>query len=145
MVGMFVGVHMLLADKTNCPELIIPPDEASGMLSAAQNVLRHYSVETTQKSLDWIAFAGIVGGGYLMRAVAISNRLGAEKRERFEAGQGGALQFRPKRGVKIVPEAGAPGPGGGPGQAPAAQPPGADLSGLKVEPGMGGFAELEPG
>lgn len=34
-------------------------EEGEQFMRAAQNVLRHYSVETTQKTLDWIAFGGV--------------------------------------------------------------------------------------
>ena len=39
--------------------LTLQADEADRFLKAAQNVARHYSVETTQRTLDWIAFAGV--------------------------------------------------------------------------------------
>lgn len=93
---MFVGLHLMVAAKTNCPELAIEPDEGIAFMQAAQNVLRHYSVQTTQKTLDWIAFAGVAGGIYLTRGVAISNRRAAEKAARREAGEP-AMQFRPMR------------------------------------------------
>jgi len=79
---MFIGVHMMMAHKLNTPELEITADEGLAFMAAAQNVLRHYSVEATQKTLDWIALAGIGGGMYLTRGVAISNRLSQEKAER---------------------------------------------------------------
>ena len=56
-------------------------------MKAAQNVARHYSVQTTQKTLDWIAFAGIGVGMYGPRVVAIAVR---------ERGQ------QPSRGGEVV-------------------------------------------
>ena len=132
MVGMFVGLHVLLADRTNCPELAIGMDEGQAFMGAAQNVLRHYSVETTQKAADWVAFAGIAGGMYLTRGVAIANRLRQEKAERYAEAGGQVLRFR-RHGV-------APAPMSEPQAAPM-PPAGADLAGLHIEPGMGGFQE----
>jgi hypothetical protein len=96
---MFVGVHAMLAMQTKTPELAIEPVEAASFMKAAQNVLRHYSVQTTQKTLDWIAFLGVAGGMYGTRAFAISARLAAE---RATKGDGKVMQFR--RPVRVVPE-----------------------------------------
>lgn len=126
MTGMFVGLHVLLADRTKCPELAIGMDEGQAFMHAAQNVARHYSVETTQKAADWIAFAGVAGGMYLTRAVAISNRLRQEKSERYAEGAGQVLRFRRN--------------GPSPVETPVA-PMGADLAGLHIEPGAGGFQD----
>jgi len=79
MTGMFVGIHAMLAIQTNNPELMISDAEGKSFMNAAQNVMRHYSVETTQKTLDWIAFLGIGVGIYGTRVVAISNRRAVEK------------------------------------------------------------------
>lgn len=76
---MFVGVHAMLAMQTKTPELAITDLEGKSFMTAAQNVLRHYSVETTQKTLDWVAFAGIAGGMYGSRIVAIANRKAEER------------------------------------------------------------------
>lgn len=32
--------------------------EGEDFMSAAQNVMRHYSVESSQKTIDWLAFGG---------------------------------------------------------------------------------------
>lgn len=77
MNGMFVGLHVLLAERTNVPQLAISEQEGAQFLGAAQNVMRHYSVETTQKTLDWIAFAGVGAGIYFPRIAAI----GIERRK----------------------------------------------------------------
>lgn len=110
---MFVGVHMMLAVKTNTPELIIQQDEGEAFMKAGQNVLRHYSVEATQKTLDWLAFAGIGGGMYLTRGVAISARLTQERAERQVAPRGQVLRFRPRAGAPgaAPPAEGEPAPG----------------------------------
>jgi hypothetical protein len=85
MTGMFVGLHVLLAERTNVPQLAITEDEGKSFMSAAQNVMRHYSVETTQKTLDWIAFAGVSAGIYMPRLAAIGIERRANKERRAAA------------------------------------------------------------
>jgi hypothetical protein len=77
---MFVGVHAMLAMRTHTPELQMSEDEAKAFARATQNVMRHYDVQTTQKTLDWISFAGITAGIYGTRALAISERVKEERR-----------------------------------------------------------------
>ena len=71
---MLVGLHVMLADLTRSPEIAITDDEGAAFMKSAQNVMRHYSVTTTQKTLDWIAFAGCTVGIYGPRIVAIATR-----------------------------------------------------------------------
>ena len=85
---MFVGIHTMLAMQTNTPELAISEDEGKAFMTAAQNVLRHYSVETTQKTLDTIALLGVTVGIYAPRFVAINVRRRTEDRP-ARARQGG--------------------------------------------------------
>lgn len=92
LAALFVGAHVQLAAATNTPELAITDDEGEEFLKRAQNVLRHYSIETTQKTLDWIAFYGSVGMMYGTRAIAIYNRQRSER------------QPQPRRGEVIRPE-----------------------------------------
>lgn len=79
MVGLFVGVHTALAIKLDAPELMVPEDEAKAFMKAAQQVARHYSVETTQKSLDWIAFIGSFAAIYTPRIMAVGVRRQRER------------------------------------------------------------------
>jgi hypothetical protein len=72
--GLFVGAHVLLAERANIPELALSMDEGQTFMKAAQNVMRHYSVQTTQKTMDWISFAGVTCMIYVPRVVAIANR-----------------------------------------------------------------------
>lgn len=97
----------MLAMQTKTPELALHPDEGAAFMAAAQNVMRHYSVETTQKTLDWIAFASCVGGMYGSRAMAIAARRGMEKRE-----EGQVIPFRRNRAASpgFGPLQPAPGP-----------------------------------
>jgi hypothetical protein len=82
LTGLFVGAHLQLAAATQTPELVISDDEGKQFLNSAQDVLRHYSVETTQKTIDWIAFIGSFGMMYGTRYIAISNRHARERKER---------------------------------------------------------------
>lgn len=74
LTGMFVGLHVVASTQFNVPELSMDMAEGDQFMKSAQNVLRHYSVETTQKTLDWIAFGGTVmmiygtrWGAYMIR------------------------------------------------------------------------------
>lgn len=96
---MFVGLHALLANNLDTPELAISPDEGKQFMTAVQNVMRHYSVETTQKSLDWIALAGCAAGMYFPRVAAVSIRRKGRQRQ--------AVAAKPP-----VPPSGAPAPAG---------------------------------
>lgn len=71
---MFVGLHAALAMKIDAPELIISDEEGKQFMKAAQNVMRHYSVEATQVTLDWIAFMGCAAGIYAPRIAAVGMR-----------------------------------------------------------------------
>lgn len=79
---MFVGLHALLAERMECPELEITEEAGKEFMQSVQNVMRHYSVETTQKTLDWIALGGTVSGMYIPRIAAISMRKRVEKQQR---------------------------------------------------------------
>ena len=48
--------------------------EGDQFMKSAQNVMRHYSVESSQKTIDWISFGGTVAmlygtrfGAYMLR------------------------------------------------------------------------------
>jgi hypothetical protein len=71
MQGLLVGMTTMLAMRTGHEELAVTSDEAGEFLKAAQNVARHYSVETTQRTLDWIAFVGVSAQVFGTRAVAV--------------------------------------------------------------------------
>lgn len=79
---MFVGAHVALSGALNVPELAMDMEEGDRFFKAAQNVMRHYSVDTTQKTVDWIAFAGVVATIYGSRfgAFMVRKRMEAEPR-----------------------------------------------------------------
>jgi hypothetical protein len=72
--GLFVGLHLVIAQTASLPELAITDDEGEQFMKVAQNVMRHYNVQTTQKTLDWVAFAGVTATIYGTRVYAIMNR-----------------------------------------------------------------------
>lgn len=82
---MFVGLHALLAMRLKVPELEMTLAEGVEFTKAAQNVMRHYSVRTTQKTMDWIAFAGVTAGLYAPRIMAARIRVRMEAEARREA------------------------------------------------------------
>jgi len=115
------------------PELAITEQEGKDFTKAAQNVLRHYSVQTTQKTLDWVAFLGVAAGMYGTRAFAISARHAQERAAGAEP-FGQVLKF-PDRSRKAP----APAPGGA---APAAEAPAPAAEPYSPSVPPGGF---EPG
>ena len=77
--GLLVGIHALLAQVTETPEIAITEDEGKAFTKASQNVMRHYSVQTTQKTLDWIALIGVAASIYGPRLAAVGIRKRSEK------------------------------------------------------------------
>lgn len=82
---MLAGVHVMFAQATDTPEFQMDEDEATRFLKAAQNVLRHYAVETTQVTLDWAAFVGVATMVYGSRITAIGMRKRREREEKRAA------------------------------------------------------------
>lgn len=76
--GLFVGLHVVIAQASKTPELAITMEEGGHIMTSAQNVMRHYNVQSTQKTLDWISLAGAVSMVYVPRVIAIA----ANKRAR---------------------------------------------------------------
>lgn len=70
--AMFVGAHVMLAAALQTPEFAISEDEGRSFAQAASNVMRHYNVQTTQKTVDWIALIGISAQIYVPRIIAVS-------------------------------------------------------------------------
>lgn len=77
---MFVGLHVALARLTEIDEIEITEDEGKLFMERAQAVASHYSVSTTQKTMDWIAFAGCACGIYAPRIVAVMRKRGEKDR-----------------------------------------------------------------
>lgn len=73
---------MMIANVSETPEWMVSPEEGADFMKAAQNVMRHYSVQSTQRTLDWISLFGVAGGMYGTRVAAISIRKRREKTEK---------------------------------------------------------------
>lgn len=76
--GLFVGLHVVIAEASKTPEIAINMQEGDHIMRAAQNVMRHYNVQSTQKTLDWISLVGACSMVYVPRIVTIA----ANKRAR---------------------------------------------------------------
>lgn len=81
LTGLFVGLHVALAEITKTPELSLSMKEGEDITRATQNVLRHYSVETTQKTIDIAALVGTLAQVYGFRWGAYMLRTRSPRRE----------------------------------------------------------------
>lgn len=64
----------MLAQATGVPELAVTDEEGKSFMDAAANVMRHYSVVGTQKTMDWVAFASCCAGIYGPRAFLLISK-----------------------------------------------------------------------
>jgi hypothetical protein len=64
----------MLAAMMGAPEMLLSKDEANAVAVGLNNVARHYDLSATQKTLDWVNLAMILGSTYGVRAVMIYNR-----------------------------------------------------------------------
>lgn len=67
------SAHMMLAHATGMDELSIDQSEANQLASAVSNVARHYAVEASQVTLDWVNLVMALGMIYGTRGIAIRN------------------------------------------------------------------------
>lgn len=70
----------MVAINANAPEWEIGDDEQKAFTKAAENYMRHYSVETTQKTLDGLALGAVCVQVFGTRAMATAARLREQKR-----------------------------------------------------------------
>ena len=91
---MLIGISTMLAIRTGMEEFQVGEDEMSAWLGSAQKVARHYSIETTQRTLDWIAFVGISGQVFGTRAVAIAMKARQQQKPSAEV-----RELRPAGGI----------------------------------------------
>jgi hypothetical protein len=106
LTGLFVGIHVIAAGATGVPECAIDMDEGKQFMSAAQNVMRHYSVESSQKTIDWLAFGGTCCMIYGTRFGAYMLRKREEQRDQKKPGA--VLYSMPPRSP--APQQAAPSP-----------------------------------
>jgi hypothetical protein len=104
---MFIGLHTL-AGQLIAPELEITEDEGKAFMDGAKNVMRHYSVTATQKTIDWIAFMGTCGSIYGTRAVAIAMRRKQERKGKTPSKAEAPDLNRPKANGSSNPQQPAP-------------------------------------
>ena len=67
-----LSTHMMLAHLTQIAEIQLHPEEARAVAQAASNVMRHYDVRTTQKTMDWGNLLIALGTVYGPRVVVIA-------------------------------------------------------------------------
>ena len=99
LAGVLVGLTETIAQWRNVPEIGLDPTEAKELMAATQNVLRHYSIETTQKGADFIALFGTLSMIVGTRIAAYNLRIRIEREQSQQRG------FRPS---VVVPMNGQP-------------------------------------
>jgi hypothetical protein len=67
-------MHVQLARVADTPEIAMTEPDARTLMQSAQNVLRHYSIQSTQKAVDWITFGSVVTFMYTPRVLAYAQR-----------------------------------------------------------------------
>ena len=93
--GLWIGLHLQLAQLTDTPELAITEADGKAFLGAVQNVARHYSIAATQKTLDWAALVFTAGFIYVPRIAAVAKRHRAPPVRRQPAAQVFPFQVTP--------------------------------------------------
>lgn len=100
---------MIAAGASNVPELAIDMQEGDTFMKSAQNVMRHYSVESSQKTIDWLAFGGTVCMIYGTRFGAYMLRRRSEQQEQQRPGAT-VYQMPVRQTVQATNPMSAPGP-----------------------------------
>jgi hypothetical protein len=97
--GLLIGAHALLAGFTKEDIWKLEQEEAHRFSGALENVARHYDIQTSQKTVDWIALAMVAGGIYGTRVYAISVKKSMAKK----AQQGNGFDFNALMEKHAVP------------------------------------------
>lgn len=79
--------HKMLAAGSGLPELELSQAESDALATSAQNVMKHYNIKTSQKTVDWANLLMTMGVVYGGRISQINERSKREKRERRAAAQ----------------------------------------------------------
>lgn len=103
---MLLVVHATLAQLSGIKELELDDDEARKLSEASKEVLKHYPLGVSEKTLAWVNLTVVAGGIYGIRFMAWNVRKSAEKRART---------------ITLTPAPGSSGQAAG--QAPSAPPP----------------------
>lgn len=80
-----MGMHLIAAKLLRAPELIIGPDEAKNLAKAVQNLMKHYSINVSPKTVALMQLAGVAAAVYAPRAIMIANRKGKEAQHKKQA------------------------------------------------------------
>jgi hypothetical protein len=83
LAGILVGLTAAIAQWREVPEIGIDETEAKELMTASQNVLRHYAIETTQKGADVISLVGVIAmiGGTRISAYNLRTRMEREEQK----------------------------------------------------------------
>ena len=82
LTGVILVAHATMASLVNIREIELSEDEAKKLSEASKEVLKHYPVGLSDKTLAWVNLAVIAGGIYGTRAWAYSVRKQSERRSR---------------------------------------------------------------
>lgn len=69
-----LSIHAMLAGMLKTPELELDPSEAKLLGDAAENVMKHYDVTASAKTIAWVNLAMICGQVYGPRIFAMQMR-----------------------------------------------------------------------
>jgi hypothetical protein len=98
LAGVWAVMHVQMARLADCPELAMTEADAKTLFGAAQNVLRHYSIQSTQKTIDWLTFGSVAVFMYTPRFVALSKRRRNKpppRQPEYRSGPAQVFQFTP--------------------------------------------------
>lgn len=104
LTSVILVAHATLAALVNIREFELSEDEAGKLSEASKEVLKHYPLGVSEKTLAWVNLAIVGGGIYGTRFMAYNIRKAAERRARM---------------VNVTPAAAAAAASASSGQAPA--------------------------
>lgn len=85
--AMLMGIHLMLAQITRVPELMLDQKEANLLASAAVDLSKHYPAMAQimdSKTMDHVQFVSILAGVYGSRITAFNMRKAAEQKAKAE-------------------------------------------------------------
>lgn len=97
----------MLAQQTGIAEYQLNPDELDNWRISAENLARHYEIQTTQKTMDWASFIGASAFVFGTRAIAISNAYGERAKSKRSTRSAQVHTLRPvppEAAAEIVPD-----------------------------------------
>jgi len=95
----------MLAQQTGIEEYQLNPQELNAWRISAENLARHYEIQTTQKTMDWASFIGATAFTFGTRAIAIANAYGEKRKPNVRSAKVTPLRpVPPAEPVQIVPD-----------------------------------------